>query len=220
MRTLYGNDKAEAMMCHFWPELEARVVISFGGHEGNTTRMVLALRGDLAVDIGASLGQYTLPLALRFRRVISIEPSPLNLPTLKGYLGRRKFRNIQLLGSAVSDFDGYTELYVNPENVYEGSTIVGRSNRLRSFRVPVLKLDTLLRSESRIDLVKVDAEGAEWAILRGSETVIARIMRWMIELHDVSRRNEFDSLLRSYGYSTRWIDEPNQMPHVFATRNN
>ena len=220
MRTLYGNDKAEAMMCHFWPELEARVVISFGGHEGNTTRMVLALRGDLAVDIGASLGQYTLPLALRFRRVISIEPNPLNLPTLKRYLGRRRFRNVQLLDSAVGDFDGFTELYVNPENVYGGATIVGCSDHLKSFRVPVLKLDTLLRNEHRIDLVKIDAEGAEWAILRGSETVIPKIMRWMIELHDVSRMSEFDSLLRSYGYSTRWIEEPGGMPHVFAARNN
>jgi FkbM family methyltransferase len=200
------------------------------GYEPKISRLVMRIRGRLAVDVGASLGQYTIPFASHFERVISVEPSPINLPILRQHLKRLKLENVQIVASAVGDFDGETQLYVNPENIHGGASIVvsGTPPQLQSqradtslpkyFRVPVVTLDTLLLHEGEVDLVKVDAESAEWQILRGAQESLEKIRRWMIELHDMRRMKEFDLLLKSSGYETKWVLDSGPSLHVLATR--
>jgi len=84
--------------------------------------------------------------------------------------------------------------------------------------VPVTTLDTLLLDEGEVDLVKVDTESAEWHILRGARESLKKIKRWMFELHDIGRMNEFDLLLKSCGYETKWVLDAGPSLHVFATR--
>jgi tRNA(Phe) wybutosine-synthesizing methylase Tyw3 len=84
--------------------------------------------------------------------------------------------------------------------------------------VPVVTVDTLLLHEGEVDLVKVDTESAEWQILRGAQKSLKKIKRWMIEIHDVTRMNEFDRLLKSCGYQTKWVLDSGPSLHVLASR--
>lgn len=185
-------------------------------YEPDVSGIILQLHGKLAVDVGSSLGQHTVELAPRFKRVIAIEPNPENLPLLRRNLKRSRLDNVEVVCSAISDFDGMTELHLNPENPYGGATILGKSRS--HLHVQVMKLDTLLHDAAEVDFVKVDAEGAEWNILKGAESAIPKIKGWVIELHDPSRKNELNTLLRSYGYATEWLKNPGRLPHVYAFR--
>ena len=66
------------------------------GYEPKISKLVMRIRGRLAVDVGASLGQYTIPFASHFERVISVEPSPINLPILRQHLKRLKLENVRI----------------------------------------------------------------------------------------------------------------------------
>jgi FkbM family methyltransferase len=193
-------------------------------YEANISRLVMRIRGNLAVDVGAQNGHYTIQFASHFERVISVEPSPINLPILRQRLKRLKLENVRIVASAIGDFEGETELYIDPENIYGGASIVvsgtwaqARASLPSHFCVPVITLDTLLLDEGQVDLVKVDTESAEWQILRGAQNSVRKIKRWMIELHDMRRMKEFDSLLKSSGYETRWVLDMGPSLHVLAT---
>lgn len=226
LRVLYGKKRRNIMMLRLNPRLASE------GYEPKISKIIMQIRGRLAVDVGASLGQYTIPLASHFERIISVEPSPINLPILRQHVKRLKLENVQIVASAIGDFDGNIELYINPENIHGGASIVvsGTSPQFqnlpvevslpRHFRVPVLTLDTLLLNEREVDLVKVDTESAEWQILRGTKESLKKIKRWMIELHDTRRKEELDSLLKSCGYETRWVLDLGPSLHVLATRPN
>jgi len=224
LRALYGKERRTMMMLRLSPRLASE------GYEPKISKLVVRIRGRLAVDVGASLGQYTIPFASHFERVISVEPSPINLPILRQYVKRLKLENVRILASAIGDFDGETELYINPKNIHGGASIVVsgtspqflgpqvRASLPRHFRVPVITLDTLLSDETEVDLVKVDTESAEWQILRGAQDSLKKIKRWMIELHDMRRMNEFDRLLKSCGYETKWVLDSGPSLHVLASR--
>ena len=80
-------------------------------YEANISRLVMRIRGNLAVDVGAQNGHYTIQFASHFERVISVEPSPINLPILRQRLKRLKLENVRIVASAIGDFEGETEVY-------------------------------------------------------------------------------------------------------------
>ena len=77
-------------------------------------------------------------------------------------------------------------------------------------------LDVLLKNEPCVDLIKVDVEGAEWQVLDGTRKVMPRIKSWIIEIHDINRKQELEDRLSLEGYVTKWLDEK----HIYAWREN
>lgn len=68
-------------------------------------------------------------------------------------------------------------------------------------------LSAILELEEEVDLVKVDVEGAEWLVLEGAEAIMPRIRRWVIELHEPSRKAELEHRMRQHGYNKNsWLD--------------
>ena len=55
---------------------EKHVKGQHGPREASTQKQILRLHGKHAVDIGASVGEYTFPLTRRFRWVHAFEPNP------------------------------------------------------------------------------------------------------------------------------------------------
>lgn len=215
LRTIYGNERGRKMLWWLRPDL------LFVGYEPNVSRAIRGLHGNLALDIGASQGEHTLRLAYQFTRVIAIEPNPLNLPELIQLLSHPKLRNVRLVPCAIGEVDGKTELHINPQNVHGSAWVLGPGTSSECFPVSLMKLDTLLKDEKSVDLVMVDAEGSEWNVLKGSELSYPKIKRWMIEVHRVENHAmQFDlsERLRSHGYRTKWIDDPEGFPHIYATR--
>lgn len=179
-------------------------------HEAEVSRVLVETSGKLFVDVGANIGRYTILLAPRYQQVIAIEPEPRNMNALKRNVQEAKLTNVTFIQCAVSDTNGIIELFLGP---HAGAHTVISSYE-RSIKVSATTLDNLLSDRESIELIKVDVEGAEWKVLGGAKRIIGKIRSWVIELHNLKRRNKLESLMRSFGYEYRWLDRN----HIYAWR--
>ncbi|HEY0106462.1 MAG TPA: FkbM family methyltransferase [Rhizomicrobium sp.] len=132
--------------------------------------------GMVVADIGANFGYYTLLLADLVGpdgRVFAVEPNPAaaalltRAVALNGFAGRT---TIAVAGLGARDGEELL-LYV-PHDEPKNATVVpseahGDPARGAIRRVPSRSLDALLDGQARLDFIKIDAEGAEEAIVAG-----------------------------------------------------
>jgi FkbM family methyltransferase len=116
----------------------------------------------IILDIGSNVGLSALYFLTRNRqsRCYLFEPVPDNVCRLEQNLA--PFRDRYILNTdAVADADATVEFGVEPTGQYGGIGVrTGRSIQVRCRSINAV-LDDVLRRESRIDLVKIDTEGAE-----------------------------------------------------------
>lgn len=125
--------------------------------------------GMVGVDVGANVGCYTLVLASlvgKTGKVIAFEPAPENVALLRDNVQRNRLRNVQIEAQALSDRKGTALLELSPASGEH--RLVSSVHGSRTIKVPVTTLDDALESLGyRVDVVKVDVQGAEFAVLRG-----------------------------------------------------
>jgi FkbM family methyltransferase len=179
-------------------------------HEPLVSKFLSRTKGKLFVDIGANLGRYTILLGRNYERVIAIEPDINNMWFLKQNVKQAKINNVEFLQYAISDQNGEAFLYFGS---HAGEHSIFRKQQSGGTKVQTRRLSSIIKEE-QVDLVKVDVEGAEWLVLKGSEEILDKIKNWIIELHDSTRKNELDKWFTDRGYSFRWIDKN----HIYAFR--
>ncbi len=131
--------------------------------------------GRVFVDIGSSEGDFAL-IAARIvgptGRVHAFEPEPGNIATIEENVALNRFDHVTVHGMALSDHDGEAELHRSSVSGWH-SLLPGLDHRDRDVvRVPVARLDSL--GLGRVDMKKIDVEGAEMAVLEGARETIAR----------------------------------------------
>jgi FkbM family methyltransferase len=144
------------------------------------TEQVLRLLqpGSVFVDVGASIGYFTI-LAARAvgseGKVIACEPGPQNHTVLLLNTVVNKVDNVLIVPCAISDtaavvayrhlgggngaiagFDGA------PESIGTGDLVQARS------------LDDILEGQPRVDVIKIDVEGAEGRVIAGATETLGR----------------------------------------------
>jgi len=141
--------------------------------------------GDVAIDIGAHVGDSTIPIALAVGAsgaVLALEPNPYVFPVLErnASLNRDK-TNILPLKFAAMRADGSYEFQYGDEGYCNGGFHEGMSKWLHgsAFKVQVegKNLPTFLRRTHadlipRLRFIKVDAEGFDLAVLETLEDLI------------------------------------------------
>jgi FkbM family methyltransferase len=167
-------------------------------------------KGQTVVDVGAHQGMFSTRAAKAVGptgRVISVEPAATNRALLTGNLSRNGLGNATVFPCAVADFDGETDLFLSPL-VTGGSSLFIRAEPERvaereAVRVPVKRLDRILEEAgaSKVDLIKIDAEGACLSILSGAARALAGRPRLVMEVEggDDDVRRVVDKL-ESSGY--------------------
>ncbi len=137
--------------------------------------------GDICIDVGANYGYYSLLMSTltgKEGRTIAVEPNPyvFNLLAATASVHSSSIEPVQV---ALSDVSGFTTLVI-PDNFYGDASIVERKDKPRMARSRVdVKTQTLdelaVQLElPRIDLVKIDVEGAEPSVFNGMNETIAR----------------------------------------------
>ncbi len=161
--------------------------------------------GETVVDAGAFIGRHTLAYARDVGpqgRVIAIEPHPENFRLLQRNVRANGYQNVTCVPCALSNYSGQGRLAYDRETSTSALS-VGQS---ATVAVCVRTLDDLLAElqVSRVDLMKIDIEGAEFDMLRGSEkTLSARHRpRLIIENHDSKPTGEPATC-----NLPRWLDE-------------
>ena len=159
------------------------------------------------MDVGANSGLFGAAVFDRWplAQVHSFEPQRQLIAVI------REFAEINGLAGqsrvnwcAVSDQNGETELFQN-RNPISASMIrekVARRTIKRISKVPMLTLDEYARGQglARVDLLKVDVEGAEMEVLRGAKKMLSETKLLFLEVHPpFSTLNAATELLKESG---------------------
>jgi len=157
--------------------------------------------GWLVVDVGANVGFFTLRQVALGARVIALEPNPDVRERLVSTVERNGLSDrVEVLSCAAGRTAGVAELSVGAATV-TGTVIAGVAPAGHDrFVVEVLPLDTMLAAEPRVDLLKIDTEGAEVEVLAGAAAVLRRTERVVLEWHTAALRAEAGALLTVAGF--------------------
>ncbi len=130
----------------------------------------------MVFDVGAYVGWFTLPLAARVGAtglVVAVEPNAQSAARLAESFGRR-CRSSGVICAAAWSNAGRVPLQVADP----AFSTVGRLREppVKAREVPAVPLDVLWEELGRpmVKLVKIDAEGAEWQVLRGGSATHLR----------------------------------------------
>lgn len=171
----------------------SREVYFTGQYEPQLTLLLQAVTmpGGVALDLGANWGYFSLLLAALVGergRVVSLEPEPRLFRRLQTDIMDNRLSWVDGLETAASDVDG--PLWLEPYPDAPGNWGVSRvGSGAQGLRVTGRTVDRLLneRGIQRVDVTKMDVEGAEGAALRGMAAGL-RCQRYrylLIEWHPV-----------------------------------
>ena len=132
-------------------------------------------------DIGANVGLYSIPCAMKVGRgkVYSFEPCSWTCELLKQNIALNRLENVVVTSGAVADYEGECCLQLN-KNSKDGLNTMGQASHpdaevIGRENAKVLTLDGFVDSRKikRIDLMKVDVEGAELMVFTGAQRLLS-----------------------------------------------
>jgi FkbM family methyltransferase len=175
-------------------------------------------KGNIVFDIGAYVGIYTLRNAKRVGDnglVCAFEPNPSAFKYLVTNAEINKINNAKFFHIALGDQTGTLPLYTHDGIHIESSSVFEShlekwAGNFSKIEVNMDKLDNVIErlGISKIDIAKIDVEGAECMVLRGSKEAMSEgvIKKFVIEAHeDVIPLDEILKLLRSFNYHIRHV---------------
>jgi FkbM family methyltransferase len=150
--------------------------------------------GDVFFDIGSNTGVYSLVIASKSAhiQVHAFDPIKLNTNLLASSIDINGFRNIYVNQTCVGDYDGTVEFSISSDSAYSSILNSGRKSELKKILLPITKLDSYVKNMriSKIDIMKIDVEGAENLIIQGASCILSdsllRPKLIMMELLDLN----------------------------------
>ena len=124
-------------------------------------------KGGTFIDVGAHIGS-VIAAVRRYSpgtTIIAIEAIPEKAERL-----RAKFRDVRVECCALAENEGTASFFVDLDR--SGYSSLARGNgRQREIEVSLRPLDSLV--DCRVDVIKIDVEGAELGVLRGAPALLA-----------------------------------------------
>ncbi|ARM74637.1 FkbM family methyltransferase [Acidianus manzaensis] len=143
------------------------------------------------VDVGAYIGTYTLRAAYYGANVYAFEPNPYSYSILERNIADNNFNNVKLYNVALYDQPAEMDICIGDV----GSSLIRECNN--QFKVKTLTLDSI-NFDEKIDLIKIDAEGAEYPILKGGLKTLDITQKILIEI--TKDEQDIHNLLVSRGF--------------------
>ena len=164
--------------------------------------------GDTVIDIGGHIGIFTIISARRCGekgKLFTYEPNPETFKRLKKNIEANKLSQVKLNNMAVSEKDGQLNMKIGESS--QGSTIMENgtlSDYSETVSVQTCTLDNIVSGNNifKIDILKIDAEGAELLILKGGmKQALPITQKIMIETHSTKLKRECKKILGSEGFN-------------------
>lgn len=165
-----GNDTIASRM--FW--------MGFDSFEPDTIQLLYKLLPHIRVffDIGANTGVLSLLAALddKERKIYAFEPVPWITSAMRKNCMKNGLENVRVESVALADFIGSVDMYIPMDVGFPtgSSTVRGYREASQIIHVPVTTLDAYVVKENiqRVDLLKIDTETTEPAVLLGGMSVL------------------------------------------------
>jgi FkbM family methyltransferase len=146
------------------------------------------------VDLGTNIGLTTLWYAVHgASRLRCVEPMPANIALARRNLTQNGF-SAELVQAAIGPEDGTAHFHADPRYSTRGHV-----DEAGELEVPVVSMSTLLADLDRVDLLKVDVEGAEIGLFRAELSWLAKVNAIIIEF-DRGDPRELAPLIEAQGF--------------------
>ena len=152
-------------------------------------------KGDVVIDAGANIGDFTYKVARKSKIVLAIEPEENNIHYLKMNMGGT--RNVIIVSKGISNETKITS--------FKGS---GVSGKVREYGEKTITVDTLdnICEEYNLEptILKMDIEGFESRALEGMAHSLTTIRRVVIEVHDKINEIKCENILKENSFNVRY----------------
>lgn len=146
------------------------------------------------LDLGGNIGLSTLYFKKLYpgAEITVVEPFPANVRLLRKNVEENQLLGVTIVEAAVMPAAGKVELYAdkNESGWYSMAGVVrggwGGQQESKRFTARAVTLESLVGDD--VDLLKMDIEGAEEAVLRTSEGALKRVRKLVMEWHSVRGR--------------------------------
>lgn len=194
-------------------------------HEKATTDLFkkTVKNGDVVMDLGANIGYFSL-LAARLTgpmgKVFSFEPEPKNYSYLKKNIELNDYDQVQAFQKAVSNRNGTTKLFIcdydtghHTINKQDGIEAYSRGRKIKeqSISIDTVTLDSFIQDKTnKVDVVKMDVEGAEVLAFNGMDNILRKnhslkifleFFPLLIEKMGNDPRELIKKIMQDYGFS-------------------
>ena len=195
---------------------------TFSAHIIDTIQLFIR-PGTIFIDAGAHCGTISVPIALNnpSSKVIAIEPQKNLSERIIQNSILNNIKNLRIESIGLSSCEGQLDISIPIRN--DGYAIAGRvgivakgySGKIISETIKTTTIDALQKSENDtpISVIKIDTQGFEYEILKGSINTIARYKPALIlEIQDSlsenphKNRRDIKKLLDKYGYKVFLIE--------------
>ena len=169
--------------------------------------------GDIVLEAGANVGEFTTVAAATASRIYAFDPDPMTFGCLAK--NTAELRNVKIFHAGLGDFEGQADLYISRANC-DSSFLSPRDRGDPTVRVPVTTISAVMEAEGiqRVDFLKVEAEGFEPEILAGAIQRLSDISKVAVdcgpERNGADTYAECESVLRDAGFRT-WRRESDWM---------
>ena len=154
---------------------------------------------DTVIDVGAHTGDWTIYCAkvLQVNKIYGFEPLMDNVTHANSILSVNKCNNATIYQIALSDQDKEAVMEYN-------GTMLGEIKIGSEKKVETIQFRRLDSFNLKCDLLKIDVEGFELEVLKGSiETIRKYRPKIILETHTKKLRNECNNFLESEGYNLK-----------------
>jgi len=160
--------------------------------------------GSTVVDVGANVGMFAVQRARRGAYVYAFEPNPdcyrrLSRAVVENGLTDR----ISIFNYAIGQGSGFGTMRVPNNRTALGSVIpLDTDTSGPSHAIKIISLDQTLPAlgVEYIDLLKIDTEGAELAVLQGAQRMLEVTQRIIVEYHSRDLQHRVGMFFSSRGF--------------------
>lgn len=176
---------------------------------------------DLVLDIGAHKGVFSI-FASHFAKkgkIYSFEPVKENFKGLKKNIRINKIKNIIAINKAVSNKTGSKDIFISDSTTMH-SFYLNKSKK-RKTKVKTITLKDFVKQNkiTKINFLKIDAEGAEYNILFSCpNTLFEKIEKISMECHNLNKQHNVFSLrnfLKDKGFDVEIIKTGSDKGRIF-----
>jgi FkbM family methyltransferase len=203
------------------------------GHESHIVGRFTPKEGDTVIDIGAHIGRYTITSSKQvgnMGRVVAIEADPENFELLKRNIALNKLSNVLTLNYAVFSTRTRMKLYEQSASAKYNSLMLARAAKTKNYvEVNADTLDNILKLNevNQVNWIKIDVEGAEFEVLKGSaETLSGEDLSLFVEIHNIEDPSHYDNIvdfLKSRNYEMTFeqrYEDSGESHVIFRKKNN
>lgn len=179
------------------------------------------IKDGIVVDVGAHIGCFSVYCGiLGAREVFAYEPASENFSALKSNLKLNGIKNVKCKNVAVGGESGVREFNLNEDNHNHSFFVEGEV-----VKVQCLSAKDLFNKFERIDLLKIDCEGAEFEIFDAmSSDDFLKCTAVYVEYHEFGEGMQSSKLAdrlrkESFKVEVRKSHYDERMGFVLGTRN-